>query len=67
MTIEELAAEVERLLSESRGWWRTSDGRVLRIAEMGDEHLKNVIRLFEAGWGEHPKVLELKDERTRRC
>jgi hypothetical protein len=54
-------------LSESRGWWRTRDGRVLRIVEMEDEHLENAIGLFElAGWGEHPKVLELKDERTRR-
>ena len=54
-------------LSEHRGWWRTRDGRVLRISQMEDRHVESAIALFEqAGWGDHPKVLELKEDRMRR-
>ena len=45
-------------LSEHRGWWRTRDGRVLRISQMEDRHVESAIALFEqavrsfhAPWG----------------
>lgn len=49
------------------GEWVTRDARVLKIADMTTSHLDNAVRYFErAGLGEHPKVLELKQERGRR-
>ena len=54
-------------LNERDGYWRTRDGRVLEIAKMSDAHLGNAIRLFErSGWGEHPKIQELREELRKR-
>jgi len=54
-------------LDERVGHWRTRDGRVLAIAEMEIGHLENAIRFFaRAGWGDHPKIEELRGEILRR-
>lgn len=54
-------------LSELPGYWRTRDGRVLKIVEMKGQHIDNAIALFEdAGWSDHPKIVELRKERERR-
>ena len=47
--------------------WSTRDARAFKIAEMTTSHLDNAIRYFErAGLGEHPKIVELREERKRR-
>jgi hypothetical protein len=49
------------------GYWRTRDGRVLKITTMEDSHLRNAIELFERSvWGRHAKILELRNELARR-
>lgn len=56
-----------RTLYEPYGSWRTRDKRVLAIAKMSIAHLKNAIALFErAGWGDHPKIRELREELASR-
>jgi hypothetical protein len=50
-------------LDEAAGYWRTRDGRVLRVREMSRAHLQNAISLFtRAGWGNEPKLCELRAE-----
>lgn len=59
--------EVPPALRTPKGEWRTRDGRTLRVEMMTADHLRNVIRLFErAGWAEHHKLDELREELTRR-
>lgn len=54
-------------LSESFGYWRTRDGRVLEIAKMSTLHIDNAIRYFvRAKWGKHEKIDELRTELARR-
>jgi hypothetical protein len=68
-SLEEIEAGViaPTSLREPAGSWRTRDGRVLRIFEMSRPHIENAIRLFErAGWAEHPKIRELREELARR-
>jgi len=49
------------------GKWRVRSGAVLEIAKMSAEHLQNAINLFtRAGWGEHTKIDELREELARR-
>ena len=31
----------------SKGMWRTKDGRVLNVEDMGTEHIQNCIRMLE--------------------
>jgi hypothetical protein len=68
----ELAREADLLgLEPEDGYWRTQDGRVVRIRDMTDQHLRNTIlmlrrRGFRAGHSaranNHPKLRELHDE-----
>jgi|HubBroStandDraft_1064217.scaffolds.fasta_scaffold25040_5 hypothetical protein len=54
-------------LAAPAGEWLTQDGRVLAIAEMATRHLRNAVALFaKFGYGDHPKVGELRIELTRR-
>lgn len=54
-------------LGEKAGFWRTKNGAVLVIADMTKAHLDNAIKLFtRAGWGDHTKIRELREERARR-
>jgi hypothetical protein len=54
-------------LHEAYGHWRTQDDRVLPIAEMDTGHLKNAVALFaKFGYGDHPKLDELRSELARR-
>ena len=60
-------APVPETLFEAAGFWRTRDGRTLRIAEMATDHLRHAIRLFSlGGWAEEPKIRELREELARR-
>ena len=38
---------IEAAMEASKGIWRTKDGRVLKVEEMGVEHIKNCIRMLE--------------------
>ena len=54
-------------LNERDGYWRTRDGRVLEITGMTSKHLKSAVSLFDrAGWGDHSKIRELREELARR-
>lgn len=42
-------------------------GRTLHVRDMTAQHLRNAIALFRrSGWGEHPKIYELRLELARR-
>lgn len=38
---------IEAAMEASKGIWRTKDGRVLMVGEMGTGHIKNCIRMLE--------------------
>jgi hypothetical protein len=52
---------------EPHGRWQTRDGSTLPIAEMSKAHLKSAIALFtKFGYGDHPKIDELRRELARK-
>lgn len=54
-------------LQQPYGYWRTRHGEQLKIVEMDTSHIKNAIKLFtRAGWGDHTKLRELREELARR-
>lgn len=54
-------------LDEPAGYWRTRNGSVIRVADMSSSHLLNAVRLFDrSGYGDLPKILELREELVRR-
>jgi hypothetical protein len=59
--------DLPRPLRERAGYWRTRDGRVLKIGHMTSDHLKNAIHLFECyGYGDQAKIHELRKELAKR-
>ena len=47
--------------------WRTADGRNLKIREIGDDHLRNILkRFFEVGKDPHPSLKEEYKKRNLR-
>ena len=47
------------------GWWRTQDGRQIKISEMDDEHLLNAYKLTSNEELFEEMVLRLFDSRIR--
>jgi hypothetical protein len=52
---------------DRRLMWETADGRCLTLVQIGDDHLKNIIRHIKI-YGEFydPWVLETMEDETRR-
>lgn len=56
-----------RSLGERSGYWRKRDGPVIEVSAMTTRHLLSAVALFDrAGWGDHPKIRELREEIARR-
>jgi hypothetical protein len=73
--VRELLEEGFLGLEPDDGHWRTNDGRVLKISDMSDQHLRNTVRMlrrkgFTAGLtgrsSNNMKLRELVDEQMIR-
>lgn len=55
--------ECEAYIPEvEHGFWRARDGRLFRISEITDQHLNNILNMFERNEQEAPEILLLEKE-----